>query len=78
MIDRKALPDSRLRWRRGTIWHRRLGNMSPIFCAHCGTPQGAVTEWWALRVTVLCDDCADRYGRLPLPEIPESLVRGGI
>ena len=72
----KELPDARARRSRNERKHRLLGWMEEIFCVNCGVSGGMVTKTWAAHVFYLCDLCAETYGRLPVPEIPEAIVRG--
>jgi hypothetical protein len=71
----KVLPDARARQSRNEKKHRLLGWMEEIFCVNCGTSGGMISKAWAAHVFYLCDDCVNTHGRVPVPEIPESLVR---
>jgi len=70
-------PDARARRSLNERKHPQLGWMEAIFCVNCGRPGGLISKEWAAFVFNLCDLCVERWGGLPLPEIPESLVRGG-
>ena len=78
----QTLPDARPKdtaGRRRTIaekHHHLLGWMEPIYCVNCGVSGGMVAKEWAAHCFYLCDDCVDKHGALPVPELPESLVRG--
>jgi hypothetical protein len=61
---------------RGEQQHKVLGWMEPIYCVNCGVSGGMVTKAWAAHCFYLCDDCVDKHGAIPVPELPESLVRG--
>ncbi len=53
-----------------------IGNVYPIFCLNCGCPQGAVTQAAVDNGAVcLCRSCAATHGGLPLPEVPDALIR---
>jgi hypothetical protein len=71
----RALPDARALRSRNEKTHKLLGWMEEIFCVNCGTSGGMITKDWAKHVTYLCDDCVHTHGALPIPEIPEALVR---
>jgi hypothetical protein len=47
-----------------------------VFCVNCGANGGAVTKEWTTHIFYLCEACAKRWGKLPLPEVPETVVRG--
>lgn len=68
-----AFEDSRLRpenrSRKETLG--RLGYMERVYCLNCGTPGGLVKN--ARFVVYLCSAC-ERFGRLPLPEMPLSEI----
>jgi hypothetical protein len=77
---KRDLPDCRLTARRDCTTPfrmRRLGatEMERVFCGNCGCDGGLVTADWAWHVFYLCEPCADKYGRLDLAEVPETLVR---
>lgn len=69
-------PDARARRSLGEKKHRLLGWMEEIFCINCGKSGGMISKDWARHVFNLCDECVGKWGALPLPEIPESVVRG--
>jgi len=71
----RLLPDSRLERPRRTI-RGPLGSMEECFCVNCGRSGGFVTEFDHEHVLYLCDDCVWKHGHLPLPQVPEELVRG--
>lgn len=71
----EELPDSRLSHHRTTICGP-CGLMSRVFCINCGADGGLVTEAWAVRISYLCDDCFLTHGALPMPQVPDSVVRG--
>lgn len=76
-----GLPDSRLtvkRERTTVVRPTMLGRMvmERVFCANCGDDGGLVTAEWSPHVFYLCEECAQKHGRLNLPEIPEATVRG--
>lgn len=61
------LPDSRLQDRsKGIIRGTRPGfgtiNWTPIFCAHCGKPNGFVPEENMDFVCWLCNRCSEEHG----------------
>ncbi len=71
-----GLPDARM------ALHRRLvqgptGWMEECYCVNCGHSGGLISKDWAEHVFYLCDSCADKHGRITLPEVPEPVVRGG-
>jgi hypothetical protein len=70
------LPDARARRSTNEKKHQLLGLMEQVFCVNCGRSGGMVTAEWAKHVFYLCDPCAETHGHLPIPELPESLVRG--
>jgi hypothetical protein len=70
------LPDARARRSLNEQTSRRLGWMQEIFCVNCGRSGGMISKEWAAHVFNLCDDCVEKWGRVPLLEIPEALVRG--
>ena len=71
---RKLLPDSRLRTRATTI-ASPIGQVTRVYCINCGRPCGAVTTLPDPSVAIfLCQSCAERYGTLPVPEIPPDLI----
>lgn len=74
------LPDCRLARRRDKTVPLRdrlgLSERERVFCANCGANGGLITRDWATTVFYLCEDCAEKHGRLDLPEVPESVVRG--
>ncbi len=77
-----TVPDSRLRDPKGETWWKPptpdfCTKLEPIFCVNCGEPRGYVTTNIPC-VLFLCDECFETYGGLPLPEIPEAYVRGGL
>jgi hypothetical protein len=72
----KILPDARARRSVNERRHRLLGWMEEIFCVNCGKSGGMISKEWAAHVFNLCDDCVEKHGGLPLPEVPEHLVRG--
>jgi hypothetical protein len=72
---KKLLPDSRLERPRHTI-RGPLGSMEECFCVNCGRPGGFVTEDAVESVVYLCEACVFTHGHLPLPQIPDDLVRG--
>jgi len=72
----KTLPDARARRSLNEKKSKLLGWMEEVFCANCGRPGGMITRDWAAHVFYLCDRCEDQHGHLPIPELPESLVRG--
>jgi hypothetical protein len=74
-IARKQ-PDARAKRSVNEKKHHLLGWMEEIFCVNCGRSGGMISKEWAAYVFNLCDDCVEKWGHLPLPEIPESLVRG--
>jgi hypothetical protein len=71
----KDLPDSRLQFRRKQTevpgpfkkFYER------VFCVNCGEPYGAAIKDTA-HILYLCQPCADKWGNLPLPQIPDELV----
>lgn len=75
-LNFEELPESRLTHHRTTICGP-VGLMSRVYCANCGCDGGLITEEWAVKCCYLCDKCAEVHGKLPIPEIPESVVRGG-
>lgn len=75
-MPEEILPDSRLRpCDRSTICGP-AGIMSRVYCANCGADGGLITEEWALQVFYLCDRCAETYGKLPVSQVPDAVVRG--
>jgi len=56
--------------------HFLLGWMQEIFCVNCGRSGGMISKDWVDFIFHLCDECAEKHGRIPLPEIPENIVRG--
>lgn len=69
-------PDARALVSRNEKKHKLLGWFEECFCVNCGKPQGMITKDWAPHVFVLCDDCVATHGALPLPTVPESVVKG--
>lgn len=72
---KSTLPDARAQRSLNEKKHRVLGWMEEIFCVNCGRSGGMISKAWAAFCFYLCNDCASTWGRLPIPEIPESLVR---
>lgn len=78
----QVLPDARPTVAAGRVItvsekrHKLLGWMEPIYCVNCGADGGMVTKDWAAHCFYLCNDCVDKHGAIPAPELPESLVRG--
>ena len=70
---RKLLPDSRCRNRQRQRWSP-LGLVTEIFCMNCGRSGGAVSND-VPDVFYVCRDCAATHGGLPVPEVPEELIR---
>jgi hypothetical protein len=70
------LPDSRPKISRGDKFSKVWGWMEKIFCVNCGKDGGVVTRDSIPFVLYLCDDCAQKHGHLPLPVVPDKLVRG--
>jgi hypothetical protein len=74
-------PDSRLR---NASRHQRealtpVGRlwMERVYCANCGCDGGLVTPEWFEHVFYLCQECADKHGKIAgTVEAPEHLVRG--
>ena len=61
--------DGRTRENKGQVSHP-LGYMDRVYCVNCGRPGGLVTHDWIEYIFYLCDNCAETYGGLPLPEVP--------
>ena len=73
----KFLPTAKLRNQAITV-PSPLGDVVPIFCINCGAPGGAVTQHAAENGVVhICRSCAATHGGLPVPEVPDELVRPG-
>jgi hypothetical protein len=72
----QILPDARTRRPLNEQRHAQLGWMEPVFCSNCGRPGGLISRDWAAHVFYLCDSCEETHGHLPLPALPEALVRG--
>ena len=72
----KDQPDARPLRVRGEKAHAVLGWMEPCYCVNCGRSHGMISREWAAYVFCLCDDCVTTYGRPPVEEAPEALVRG--
>lgn len=70
----KDLPDARRSHHRPTRCGP-CGIMAEVYCVNCGKSGGLITEEWAAHVFYLCDKCAETYGSIPLPEVPEHLLR---
>ena len=63
---------------RRTVIHPRLGYVDLVFCLSCGKGCGAVNTNCD-SILVLCRDCAERHGGLPLPKLTdEDLERIGL
>jgi hypothetical protein len=73
---RDNLPSSRLTNANRPMLRGPLGLMEQVFCANCGRYGGLVTKDWAEWVFYLCQPCGQRHGDIPLPEIPDEIVRG--
>lgn len=73
----KEMPDARTTRPLGEKAHRDHGQMERVYCVNCGADGGWVTKDWAAHVFYLCDACAEIHGTLPVPQIPDALVRGG-
>jgi hypothetical protein len=73
----EGLPDARLQFRRKrTEIPGPFGKFYELcFCVNCGRNGGAVTKEWSPHVFYLCQDCADKWGTLPMPQVPDELVR---
>jgi hypothetical protein len=73
----KYLPTSKLRNQSITVpLPIGDGEGVPIFCINCGRPHGAVTKEAAENGCVyICRPCAATHGGLPVPEVPEEMVR---
>lgn len=69
-------PDARTQRSVGEKYSQLLGWMERIFCISCGADGGMVTRDSVPHVSYLCNKCFETHGGLPLPEIPEALVRG--
>ena len=72
-----GFPDARL----GGDRRRRTDAVGPygmrydlVFCVNCGANGGAATKD-TTHILYLCEGCCEKWGKLPLPEIPESWVR---
>lgn len=51
-----------------------LGEVERLYCLNCGRAGGAVTVDLQPALYI-CPSCAETHGGLPLPEIPETLIR---
>jgi hypothetical protein len=74
---RVLAPDSRL-VTPATEYDPTLGEVEPVFCCSCSRRQGSVTRDRDLfqYFMCLCDDCFEKFGGLPLPEILEPMRHG--
>lgn len=45
-----------------------------VFCVNCGASGGACTKD-TTHILYLCEPCSQKWGKLPLPEVPEEFVR---
>lgn len=70
------MPDARAQRSKNEKKHRLLGWMEEIFCVNCGRSGGMISRDWAPYCFYLCNECVGTHGRLPLPELPETLVKG--
>ena len=70
---RKLIPDSRMKTKRLEVM-TPLGMAVLIFCINCGRGGGAITTNIPF-ADYQCPACLERFGPLPLPQIPEELVR---
>jgi len=77
--DILLLPDSRLAHdthrKTRPFWHRLLGRveMTACFCVNCGAPGGLAINLPFM--FYLCDGC-EKWGKLPVSEVPENIARG--
>jgi len=78
----QGLPDSRLKFDRANKQTEALTPvgrlfMERVYCANCACDGGLVSPEWAEHVFYLCQDCADKYGKIEgAVEVPEAVVRG--
>ena len=72
----RELPDARAKRSLNEKKHMLLGWMEECFCANCGCSGGMISKDWAAHVFYLCNDCVDKHGGIPAPELPEFLLRG--
>lgn len=68
-------PDARAVRSRNEKKHKMLGWMEECFCVNCGRSGGMISKDWAAHVFYLCNDCVDAHGSLPIPEVPEAVVK---
>jgi len=75
----EGIPDSRVKGplRSRTTFTGPGGKLfERVYCANCGGDGGAILASWSPHVFYLCDPCAQTHGNLPLPQLPDELVRG--
>ena len=70
---RKLIPDSRMKTKRLEVM-TPMGMATLIFCINCGRGGGAITTNIQF-ADYQCPPCLERWGPLPLPQIPDELVR---
>ena len=69
-------PDARAHRSLNEKKHKVLGWMEEMFCINCGHSGGMISKDWAAYVSYLCDDCVFKFGKPPLTEVPDVLVKG--
>ena len=67
------VPDARARGTEHATRHPVLGVVVAIYCVNCGVDGGYVNEG-APWIVYLCQKCAETYGKLPLPEMPDPRI----
>lgn len=79
-LNPDQLPDARLSAAIGTRARKEvpspIGYVETIYCVNCGTSGGGILKDWSPYVFYLCDSCAEKWGKLDLPEIPMEVLRG--
>lgn len=72
----KMYGDSRCQRTEETLWHPVLGECVRTYCANCHKPFGQATKEGFDVLVVLCNDCYQKHGHLPLPQVDEAVLKG--
>lgn len=72
---RKLLPDARLTAKGRRVVRSPMGLLEECYCVNCGVAGGFVTQDAVEHIFYLCDDCVLKHGHLPMPQVPEELIR---